>query len=227
MGSQTFLASVMFVFTGLIAAFYHFRLHFSDGDYFRNKAYSLKEQVQRERLQAVLAQYQLEDFKQHVAGLLPAADLKGRSYEEKYPYRNLASIVNASSDEHFERFRAEKIFALGQKEFDQMNYREAKTHLQRIVDEFPSSVFVVRAHFLIGECLYQLKQKEDLVGHIEKMVSLFPEDELTGFALLRLAEVYLAEDRPEDAADIYELIVKNYRDSALVEKANERRKALR
>ncbi len=42
------------------------------------------------------------------------------------------------------------------------------------------------------------------------MIRLYPESELTGFALLRLAKIYEGRDRIEDAADIYRSVVSHF-----------------
>ena len=47
------------------------------------------------------------------------------------------------------------------------------------------------------------------------MIRLYPDSELTGFALLRLGSIYERRDRIEDAAEIYRSIVAHFSQAEL------------
>ena len=51
------------------------------------------------------------------------------------------------------------------------------------------------------------------------MIRLYPESELTGFSLLRLAKIYERRDRIEDAAEIYRSISQNFTQAELKRQA--------
>jgi TolA-binding protein len=42
------------------------------------------------------------------------------------------------------------------------------------------------------------------------MISLYPENDLTGFALIRLGKIYENQERLEDAIDVYKAVLKSY-----------------
>jgi TolA-binding protein len=42
------------------------------------------------------------------------------------------------------------------------------------------------------------------------MVELFPQSELTGFALIRLGSIYQIQNRNEEAVDIYKTVMRSY-----------------
>ena len=42
------------------------------------------------------------------------------------------------------------------------------------------------------------------------MLNLYPESELTGFALLRMGKIYEFQDRREDAIDLYQTILRSF-----------------
>ena len=96
-----------------------------------------------------------------------------------------------------------------------------------MIDRYPESLHVAEAHFLLAEGQYRLKEYDSSVATIEKMVDLFPENELTGFALLRLGSVFEKQDRLEDASDIYQAVLGNFKQTDLVHQAQASLKAVK
>ena len=227
MDSRLFISAIFTVLTAVVAVFFHFKLHFSGADYFRAKAATLAEEIKQEKTRSLLVQFQLNDLKQQVSMSLPEVEITGKSLAEQYQQRNLASIVNTPIDDKFESYRADRIFAKGKGEFEAGNYVAANEHFYRLIKDFPSSIFVIKAHLLMVEGYFHLNKPEEVVRYVEQMISLFPDDELTGFALLRLANVYVGEDRSEDALEVYEVVQKNYKSQALLDQVVKEKKALR
>ena len=58
------------------------------------------------------------------------------------------------------------------------------------------------------------------------MIRLYPESELTGFALLRLGKIYEGRDRIEDAAEIYRSVAFNFTQAELKRQAEASLKAV-
>jgi len=52
------------------------------------------------------------------------------------------------------------------------------------------------------------------------MVGLFPEHDLTGFALMRMGQILTARERLEDAEQVYKTILSNFSNVALLEQTN-------
>ncbi|MEK7355169.1 MAG: tetratricopeptide repeat protein [Bdellovibrionota bacterium] len=163
-----------------------------------------------------LAAHQLADYQQNVATLMPEA-LKGKGIEEGYPLRQLASVITSSDSIPIER--ASGLFEKAKKSFREKLFEESNAMLVELITKYPDSVHVVEAHFLLSEGHYQLGELESSVDTIEKMISLFPESELTGFALLRLGRVFEKQDRLEDAADIYRAVLSNFKQDEITRQA--------
>lgn len=163
-----------------------------------------------------LLEHELRDYQQQVATLVPAA-IEGKNSRDAYPLRQLASIAGGGDLIQIER--ASGLFEEAKKAFREKNLEEASDLFGRLINRFPVSAHVIEAHFLMAETYYQQKEYADAVATIEKMIDLFPENELTGYALLRLGKIYEIQDRPEDAGDIYRAVQANFRQADLVRQA--------
>jgi TolA-binding protein len=176
--------------------------------------------VERERkiaeFRQQLAAHQLADYQQQVATLMPDA-LQGKGLEEGYPLRQLASVITQSDSIQIER--ASSLFEKAKKSFREKLFEDSNVMLVELINKYPDSVHVVEAHFLLAEGRYQLGELESSVETIEKMIALFPESELTGFALLRLGRVFEKQDRLEDAADIYRAVLSNFKQDEIARQA--------
>lgn len=174
-------------------------------------------------LRAEIARHELSDYRQQVATLLPEA-LKGKTVEEAYPLRSLASVLSPGDTIKIER--ASSIFEKAKIAFRSKDFETSNSLLSDLIRLYPDSVHLVEAHFLLSEGQYQLEDPEAAVTTIEKMVSLFPESELTGFALLRLGRIFEKQDRLEDAADIYRAVITNFPQGEILAQAKTSLKAV-
>jgi TolA-binding protein len=227
MKAVAFSNFMLLLLVGIIAAFMHFKTHFSGADYFRKKSALLQKQVEAERLNSVLAQYQLSEFHQQVAEILPK--MKGPKWqkpEEGFQLRNLASVVGAPNLEKLDFANASSLFEQAKRLFRQDKHARAAVLFKQLIEQYPSSVHVVQAHFLLAESRFRQQRFDLLIETVDKMVTHYPENEMTGFALLRLGTVYEYEERPEDAIDLYKVVLKTYRNPDLKKQADLQLKAI-
>ena len=170
-----------------------------------------------------LEAHRLADYQQQVATLMPEA-LKGKGIEEGYPLRQLASVVSQSDSIQIER--ASSLFEKAKAAFRAKEFEESNGMLRELISKYPDSAHVVEANFLLAEGQYQLGDFDASVETIEKMIALFPESELTGFALLRLGRIFEKQDRLEDAADIYRAVSANFKQPEILRQAQTSLKAV-
>jgi TolA-binding protein len=71
-----------------------------------------------------------------------------------------------------------------------------------------------------------MKDFEACIEVIDGMMDLYPDSDLTGFAILRLGKIYENQDRIEDAIEMYKAVLKNYTDKSLVQQAQANLKAV-
>jgi TolA-binding protein len=88
-----------------------------------------------------------------------------------------------------------------------------------LLKSFPDSIHGPEARFLLVEGYFQSNDYEACIEVVEQMIRLYPESELTGFSLLRLAKIYERRDRIEDAAEIYRSISQNFTQAELKRQA--------
>lgn len=207
MRTSAFLVFILTLLSGFLALNGYVRSAFTPVGPLNKQIASLKEQTREARFRQQLAQDQLRDFQAQVATVLPSA-LKGKSVEEGYPLRQLASVVSRGDALNIER--ASSAFEKAKAQFRERHFEDTEALLEDLIERHPESTHVIEAHFLLAESQYQMGENEKAVGTIETMISLFPESELTGFSLLRLGKIFEKQDRLEDASDIYKAVLQNF-----------------
>lgn len=199
------------------------RAHFNSGSGLEKHIAILEEKKHQAEFRQQLAQAELSDFKAQVATLLPEA-IKTKSIEEGYPLRQLASVVSKGEPITFER--ASSLFEKAKNQFREKNFEDANVLFNEVIERYPESIHVIESHFLLVEGYYQLREDEKAVDIVETMISLFPESELTGFALMRLGKIFEKQDRLEDAAEIYRSVLANFNQPEIVTQATNALKAV-
>ncbi len=200
-------------------SFLFFRQAFSGVDFLKSRVAELEKEVGREKLRVEIVHHHLSDYQQEVAALLPEAIRQTTDKEATYHLRTLASVIATPQSDRLQIERAAGLFEKGKSQFRLGRYEDSNRMFSGIIKNSPESVYVAEAHFLLSEGQYQMKDFEACVATIEAMITLFPESELTGFALLRLGKIYEFRDRFEDAVEIYRAILSAYQEPALVTQA--------
>ncbi|MGE0764201.1 MAG: tol-pal system YbgF family protein [Bdellovibrionales bacterium] len=182
----------------------------------------LKEQLGREQFRRVLQAEQSESFRQEVAAALPVTLRPIAEKAKDYPLRNLASVTRSGNKESLQVVVASTVFETGKALFRKGEYQRANRMFDKLISEYGYSSQVVEAHFLKAEGQYLAGDLEGANETINKMVELFPESELTGFALVRLGQIFENRERYDEAVQIYRTVLKTfpYRNVAAVAAKN-------
>jgi TolA-binding protein len=165
----------------------------------------LAESQFRERLALEENQETREVIAQNIPQLLNGVPENSRNYQ----LRTIASVVN-SVPKALKIERASSLLEQAKAEFRERKYLESNTKLETLLKSYPDSIHGPEARFLLVEGYFQANDFEACIEVIEQMIRLYPESELTGFSLLRLAKIYERRDRIEDAAEIYRSISQNF-----------------
>lgn len=213
----------LILFSCLLGAHLLFREKMASPDRFQAHFAHLEEARDQAELRAKLVQHQLAEFQTQVATLMPEA-LKMKAPEGAYPLRQLASVVTDSDSLNVER--ASSLFDRAKNKFRDQEFEESNRAFTELIEQYPESVHVVESYFLLAEGQYQARAFDESAATIEKMMTLFPENDLTGFALLRLGRIYEKQDRLEDATDIYRAVLSNFKKPELVHQAEVNLKAV-
>jgi TolA-binding protein len=223
MRNSAFLVFILILFAGLVGLNGYLHQQFTPVGGLSKQIATLKEKNREAEFKRQLAQDQLRDFQNQVAVVLPGA-IKGKSIEDAYPLRQLASVVSKGDSLNIER--ASSAFEKAKSEFRDKHFEDTTALLVDLIERHPESSHIIEAHFLLAESRYQMGENERAVETIETMISLFPESELTGFSLLRLGKIFEKQDRLEDAADIYKSVLQNFKQPEIATQASASLKAV-
>ena len=179
---------------------------FSGIEIVKMKLENSEELLQEVTLQSKLREFEMRELKMAVASQLPSALKSKLNFQENYHMRNLASVVEAPVAE-LNIDQGSTLFESGKQAFREKKFEGAISKLEKFQAQYTNSSRLPEALFLLSESYFQIGKNESCVRTISSMTEQFPESELTGFALLRLGQIYEAEDRIEDSADIYRLII--------------------
>ncbi len=226
MNTNMFVAYILFLTCALTHFYAEVREYFNPLDQYKEKVTHLEERVQKERFKHLLTSYEFQDFRTHVATLLPEAIQKSGPGEKSYPLRTLASVVQKRVNEGLAITRANEIFESGKKLFREKKYDEAAERFQTVLEKHPYSAHIAEALFLSTESYFVLRKFDECVRLANKMLDVFPDNELTGYALLRLGKVYEFQERHEDAIEIYKTVMKVFPDRNLASLATAQLRAV-
>lgn len=204
MAMRSFLVFMMILFVGVTQAFLFFKGHFSGAEAYKEQVHLLSEQLQQEKTKSYAVLFEAERMRQEVATLLPNRTQDTSSYE----VRKLASALQAS--EGFEVRKPSRLLQDGKSHFSKGDYNRAILTFRKLIERFPESPETIEAYFLTVEALFQIQSTEDCIDTVEQMVALFPESELTGFAMLRVATVFKERKMEDDAVQVVQTVKEHF-----------------
>lgn len=186
----------------------------------------LKDLLKQTELREALLSSQIEDDRAFIAPLLPAAQKRFRKGDrEDYQLRSLASVITSSGRE-IRIERASSLLKRAKAAFHSGRLEEASKLLSQILQQYPSSVHSLEAHYLLSESMFRLGQTEAALAVSESMIRFFPTSELTGFALLQVGQALESRERPEDAVEVYNAVLNHFDQQELQRIAVLRKRAL-
>lgn len=113
---------------------------------------------------------------------------------------------------------AEKI----KKAFRDKNYFQVTELAEDFLAKNSQSSLVPEITFFASESYFLNHQYDKAISSIEKMTTLFPDHIMTGYALLRLAQISEKADQSSEAISIYKIIQNQFSDKNLINEAAER-----
>lgn len=213
MKSQLFATFILILLIFQLKAYYAFREHFSGKAELQVKAKNLEASLEKQKIKNEMLAFQIRDFKQYVASQVPEVIREDKSLGS----RNVASFVEKPNEVEVDFSRG--ILEKGRTLFREQQFDKAIEEFQIIEERYSTSPAMIDALFLLTESFYQAKRYEDCVATAEKMLSLFPENELTGFSLIRLGQVLQEMDRVDDAAQVYRTVLEVHKNPNLRKQA--------
>lgn len=198
---------------GLLLGYSEFTRYFNQGKEYQIQVQQLKKRVEREEFKYALLQNQLIDFKQSVAAVLPPSSTI-RHEVASYEIRNFANALRVPASEnqidlsgvHFEK---------GKKLFKEQKYEKAIKEFRRVMEDFPLSRYKVESHFFIAEAYFLQKDYKNSLDLIHQMLNQYPDNELTGFVMLRMGQISELNNRLEEAGEVYKTVETHFKNEQL------------
>jgi len=170
----------------------------------------LNQKLERAHLRLLVQQEQYQEYRQSVAAVLPPSVKIATQKGKDYPLRNLASVVTSKDGVKVKSLLASTLFQTGKSLFREGQYARANRLFQKLIDRYGYLTQAIEAHFLMAEGQYQLGDVEGATKTIGRMVDLFPEAELTGFAVVRLGNILEHKERYEEAIEMYRTALRSF-----------------
>ncbi len=224
MKTPVFVAFCLVLCAAIMSMHVFFKDSFTPEDLLKTRISKLERQRDDAELKSQLVASELAEYQQSVATLIPSA-MRSQSEQAAFPLRQLASVA-AQGFSVLQIERASGVFENAKAAFRDKDFNRSSQMLNQLVENYPASEHLPEAEFLLAEGRFQLGDYAASVRTIETMVRVFPENELTGYALMRLGKIFEKQNRIEDAGDIYRAVLANFKQPALLQQADASLKAV-
>lgn len=180
----------------------------------------LKKEVEEKKLEVALLQNQIEDLKNSfVASTVSPKSLaseanafaKLRLESVNMAMRSPASIQPLDL--------SAQLFARGKESFLSNNFAESSEIFESLVQRYPLSSLQVESHFFLAESYFLKRDFRSALRVIDHMMTNYPENDLTGFIMLRMGQISEAQQKTDEAFQIYQTVKLNYRNPRLLQQA--------
>jgi TolA-binding protein len=207
--NSIFVVFCLILLVGLVEANFYFKQYFNDSKDYLILNHNLAKRLEQEKLKTLLVQNQLHDLEQDVAGQIPVEKLKITSAAEyKLKQFGLAKRLPASAEKpELSSVLMEK----GKTDYRAEKYDRAIKDFREVLQKYPSSSQIIEAHFLLGESLFQAGRYDECLDTVYEMMNHFPQSEMTGYLMLRNAQILEARRRHGEAAEFYRVIIRSFK----------------
>jgi TolA-binding protein len=182
-----------------------------------------KQEIEREKLKTALVQNQLTDLREGVAQILPTHGLSSKDIADARLFELAQAVRVPAADASIDL--SSVLMNQGREEFKNQHYEKAAHIFRDVISKYPVSPQIIDAHFLLGESLFQTEKYDDCLDVIYEMVSQFPQSEMTGYLMLRNAQIFQMRKRKKEAVEIYTIVQQQFASHAAL-KEQARRLAL-
>lgn len=211
-----FVMMALSLSVGTLGAYTVFLNHFGQGHELQAQIRHLEEKFREEQTRNNLLSYQLQDLQQTVAMALPSDKKLVAKLNETG--KSLASSLRIPAS--VSRIDTSSVaYAQAQELFKKRKFTEAASKFQELSEKYPTSGYVVQSHFFVVESLFSKKAYKECLDEIEKMMMLFPEHELTGFAMMRMAAISDSNGQLGEAKEIARTVLAYFQHPDLVKSA--------
>lgn len=208
MKNHVFVYSILVMTVLVLQSYISFQGYFFEHSPHKAESEFLKKKLIQTELELAISDYELRKYQQEVAQLLPQ---QKEEVQQTYLYRKLASLTYQDSENDLGvKLRANTLFKKAKTQFRKEDYKASSQILESFIHEYSFTTEAIEAYFLLSESYYQLKKWNKAIHVVEKMVDLFPANEMTGFAMIRMGKIYESQSRSDEAIEVYRLVMTSF-----------------
>lgn len=212
--SYLFIVFILGLTLAYAQVYSYVKYHYSGAELAIHEKNKLQNDLDDKILLISWYQNQLKDFQNQIVAQLP--ELKIEDPEKLYFARNLASVQSTQGNSSkLERPFSFALMKQAKEEFKDKKYKEASEILNEVIKTYPMSSYVVECHFLLAEIAYLQRNYAQSLSVIRTMMKLYPENELTGFIMIRMGQIYQMQHDNEQARVVYETINGQFQNTEL------------
>lgn len=166
-------------------------------------------------------------FKNYIASMQPEIikNYKGLD-EELYVSRSLASAYGDQKMLSISVGVEDRALENAKNLFRDKKYLEAIEKFKAFEDRYSQHPKIAEVMFLKAESYFLVKDYENALSSSLSLLEVFPENDLTGFILLRVAETYEGRQENLKAREVYDSISSGFENKTLKMLASQRRNQL-
>jgi TolA-binding protein len=211
--NSLFVIVCLSITVGLLMGYNKFSNYFNQGKEYQIQVHQLNQKIEKVEFKNVLLQNQLMDFKQSVAVVLPPnSEIKNQI--ANYELKNFASSLRTpASEAHLDLSGV--LFEKGKKLFKEQKYEKSIKEFRKVLDEYPLSRYKVESHFFMAEAFFLQKDYKSSLDLIDQMLQQYPDNDLTGFVMLRMGQISELNNRLEEASEVYKTVQAHFKNDQL------------
>jgi len=184
------------------------------------KAEKLEQQLQKRELELSLLRNQLADLRNSVIESTQIANLNSSPQSfAKLRINNVQDRMRSPASLQPLEFSA-RLFSEGRSQFLKKKYSTAIPKFAKIIETYPLSPFQVESYFFLAESYFQEQDFRAALKVIDEMMTQFPDNELTGFIMLRMGQISEVQQKNDEALEVYQTVAKNFKNPNLIAQAN-------
>ncbi|MFS4460014.1 tetratricopeptide repeat protein [Bdellovibrio sp. HCB2-146] len=212
--NSLFVVFCLCLTVGLMGVYVTFVGHFNGKKEFEMRLSAKQKEVEQERFQNALLSYQLKDFQQSVAQLMPDE----KKLVAQYDLKTFSSAVRSPASESAIDLSG-VLFEKGKTYFNNQDYERAIKEFNSLLEKYPLSRYSVESQFFVAESYFLKRDFRNSLERIDEMVTQYPSHDLTGFILLRMGQISELNNQTEEASEIYNTVLKNFQNDSLKKQA--------
>jgi TolA-binding protein len=198
---------------GLLWGYNEFTSYFNQGKDFQVQVQQLEEKLEKEEFKNVLLRNQLVDFQQSVAAVMPA-DSKIKNEMANYELKNFSTSLRVPASVA-QIDLSGTVFEKGKKLFKEQKYEKSIKEFRKLLEDYPLSRYVTESHFFMAEAYFLQKDYKSSLDLIDQMVVQYPDNDLTGFIMLRMGQISELNNRVEEASEVYKAVQTHFKNEQL------------